>query len=128
VEKKELVVCDTNILIEVIDRNNKETINALIDIGTSKLCISSISYSEMILGAKSKSHLSKLIIELSRFPVIPLSPSIDLFHRDLLLRYSLSHGLSIPDALIAASVIATDCKLYTLNKKDFKFIDGLDLI
>jgi tRNA(fMet)-specific endonuclease VapC len=128
VEEEELVVCDTNILIEVIDRNNVEMIGALIDIGSTRLCISSISYSELIIGARNKTHLSKLVKELSRFPVLLLNPSIDLHHRKLLLQYSLSHGLSIQDALIAATAIDSGYKLFTLNKKDFKFIKGLRLI
>jgi tRNA(fMet)-specific endonuclease VapC len=126
-EEEELVVCDTNILIEVIDRNNLEMIGSLINIGSTRLCISSISYSELIVGAKNKTHFSKLVKELNRFPVLPLNRSIDLLHRKLLLQYSLSHRLSIQDALIAATTIDSGYKLLTLNKKDFKFIEGLKL-
>jgi predicted nucleic acid-binding protein len=128
VEKEELVVCDTNILIEVIDRNNQRIIRDLIDIGSDKLCISSVSYSELILGATNRSHLSKLIIELQKFPIIPLTPTIDLYHRGLLPQFGLSHKLSIQDALIAATAIENDCTLFTLNKKDFRFINELKLI
>ena len=127
-EKEKLVVCDTNVLIEVIDRNNKEMILTLIDLGASNLYISSISYSELILGATNKSHLARLLRELNRFPVLSLTPSIDLQHRKLLMQYSLSHGLTIPDALIAASALDKGYRLLTLNKKDFKFIEGLDLL
>ncbi len=123
-----MVVCDTNILIEVIDRNNNGVVSTLIDLGTTNLCISSISFSEMVLGATNKSHLSKLLKELNRFPILSLTSSIDLLHRKLLLQYSLSHGLTIPDALIAASTIDLGYKLFTLNRKDFKFIKGLYLI
>jgi predicted nucleic acid-binding protein len=41
--------------------------------------------------------------------------------------YSLSHKLSLPDALIAATALVHDLKLYTLNVKDFRFIAGLEL-
>jgi len=41
--------------------------------------------------------------------------------------YSLSHKLSLPDALIAATAISHDLELYTLNIKDFRFITGLNL-
>lgn len=41
--------------------------------------------------------------------------------------YSLSHKLSLPDALIAATALSHDVKLYTLNIKDFRFISGLQL-
>ena len=39
--------------------------------------------------------------------------------------YSLSHKLTIPDALIAATAITQDLELYTLNIKDFRFIKDL---
>ena len=41
--------------------------------------------------------------------------------------YSLSHKLTIPDALIAATALANDLELYTLNIKDFRFIENLRL-
>lgn len=41
--------------------------------------------------------------------------------------YSLSHKLSLPDALIAATAIEHDIPLYTLNLKDFRFISMLQL-
>ena len=39
----------------------------------------------------------------------------------LLRQYRLSHGLAIPDALIAATAIA-------LNQRDYRFINGLELL
>ena len=41
--------------------------------------------------------------------------------------YSLSHKLTIPDALIASTAIVNEIDLYTLNYKDFSFIAGLNL-
>ncbi|MBK7896587.1 MAG: PIN domain-containing protein [Anaerolineaceae bacterium] len=41
--------------------------------------------------------------------------------------YSLSHKLSIPDALIAATALVHNLELFTLNIKDFRFIPGLTL-
>lgn len=39
----------------------------------------------------------------------------------------LSHGLAIPDALIAATSLETGLRLFTYNVRDFKFIKGLNL-
>jgi hypothetical protein len=41
--------------------------------------------------------------------------------------YSKSHGLQIPDAIIAATALSLEAKLFTLNLKDFRYIDGLKL-
>lgn len=42
-------------------------------------------------------------------------------------KYAKSHGLGIPDALIAATAICHSIELLTYNVKDFKFIDSLKL-
>jgi len=42
-------------------------------------------------------------------------------------KYALSHKLSIPDALIAATAIYHNLALYTLNVKDFIFIENVKL-
>ena len=41
--------------------------------------------------------------------------------------YSKSHGLLFADAVIAATCLENNLKLITLNEKDFRFIDGLEL-
>lgn len=46
----------------------------------------------------------------------------------LLTRYSLSHGLKIADACIAASALVSNASLATGNISDFRFIRGLQLI
>jgi tRNA(fMet)-specific endonuclease VapC len=126
-EKTNFVVCDTNILIEVLDRNNHQIIEALVEIGHESLCISSITFSELIAGAFDKAHLKKLKLDLDKFILLPIDFEIDQLHRALVYQYALSHKLSIQDALIAATAIAYDIELYTLNKKDFRFISNLRL-
>lgn len=42
-------------------------------------------------------------------------------------KYSLSHKLNLPDALIASTSIVNKLELYTMNTKDFKFIDSVKL-
>ena len=127
-EKKRLVICDTNILIEVIDRNNKKIIESLVELGESNLCISSVTYSELLIGAVNARHLSILLTELEKFILIPIDSQIDQLHRKLIEYYALSHKLSIQDALIASTAIHYDSELFSLNRKDFRFIEGLRLI
>jgi tRNA(fMet)-specific endonuclease VapC len=58
---------------------------------------------------------------------LPLTSDISRIFLDLMEEYSLSHKLSLPDALIAATVLEHDLELYTLNVRDFGFISGLAL-
>jgi predicted nucleic acid-binding protein len=46
---------------------------------------------------------------------------------DLVEKYAKSHGLKIPDALIAATSICEEMPLLTYNVKDFKFIEKIRL-
>ena len=46
----------------------------------------------------------------------------------LMRRYRLSHGLLIPDALIAATAIAEGVPLVTKNQRDYRFVETLDLL
>ena len=48
--------------------------------------------------------------------------------REILDHYTLSHNTKIMDALIAATVIMYDMDLYTLNKKDFRYVKQVRLI
>ncbi len=45
----------------------------------------------------------------------------------LIEKYKLSHGLEIPDAIIAATSVEYEIPLFTYNVKDFDFIPKLVL-
>ncbi len=47
---------------------------------------------------------------------------------ELLQKYRLSHGLLIADALIAAKAVSLQAKFVKRNKKDYRFISGLNLL
>ena len=47
---------------------------------------------------------------------------------DLLERFNLSHGLLMPDALIAATALVNGLDLGTINKNVFRFIESLRLV
>jgi predicted nucleic acid-binding protein len=46
----------------------------------------------------------------------------------LIRQYRLSHGLAIPDALIAATAITMDQSFVSKNQTDYRFIKGLKLL
>ncbi|WP_245536663.1 PIN domain-containing protein [Thiothrix nivea] len=47
---------------------------------------------------------------------------------ELLQQYRLSHGLLIPDGLIAATAIEAGIPLISKNQKDYRFIQELQLL
>jgi predicted nucleic acid-binding protein len=82
---------------------------------------------ELLLGAANKMELNQLNKKLLRFNNALINNNITLTAFELLKTYSLSHGLKIPDCLIASTAITTRLELFTYNKKDFIFIKKLEL-
>jgi predicted nucleic acid-binding protein len=121
-----MILCDTNIIIEFY-RGNSEIINELQNIGLSNLAISVITAGELYYGALDKRELAKIQKHLSLLSQISLDADISSQFLDLLEEYALSHKLSVPDALIAATALARDIPLFTLNLKDFQYIPSLTL-
>lgn len=123
---KELILCDTNIIIEIY-KSNASIINEVQIINVENIIISHVTCAELIYGARDKDELSKIKKDLYSLKVIPLNQSISTLGIDLLSKYSLSHRLNFPDCLIAATSIIHDLKIYTLNIKDFHYIPEIKL-
>lgn len=121
-----MILCDTNIFIEAY-KNNKSIISELKEIGQENVATSQITAAELVFGAFNKNELASIRSDLQKIVVIPVSNEISQRAFDLMVKYSLSHRLSLPDGLIAATALNYDIPIYTLNKKDFKFITGLKL-
>jgi len=123
---RNLVVLDTNVLIEIL-KNNQQTIKQVENI-KQKLCVSVISAMELIYGARNKVELMKLQRFLELFHIQHIDQSTSKLSLKLVSKYSKSHTLDIPDSLIAATCIQHNSELLTYNLKDFKFIPELLLI
>lgn len=93
-----------------------ESLDAAIDITIYVECIQS-----------SKPNYEKRVIEkyLARFPLLPITSQSSLRALELIRNYSNSHGLLLPDALIAATALENDLTVLTYNIGDFKFINDL---
>jgi len=121
----EKIVLDTNILIEIL-KGNQDVVQKLESLDFV-YCTSSISVMELYFGAFDKVELFKLKKFITLFEVIKLDENISSISTELIFEYSKSHHLSIPDSLIASTAISKNIRLYTLNLKDFRYIDGLTL-
>jgi predicted nucleic acid-binding protein len=82
---------------------------------------------ELIAGATNKAALAAINKRIARFPILLLSDRITIKALELLQTFKLSHGLAIPDAMIAATALETNIELFTYNVKDFNFIPQLQL-
>ncbi len=94
----------------------------------SALAISVITQMELLVGCRDKSEMRNAERFLRRFQVVGLNEIACDTATELLRRYRLSHGLLIPDALIAATAITWDQPLLSKNQRDYAFIAGLQLL
>jgi predicted nucleic acid-binding protein len=121
-----MILCDTNIFIEV-SRNNETIEEILKDIGFGNIIVSDVTRIELLFGALNKQELRTIRKTLNSFTALPIDADISTLSVELVDKYCLSHKLNLPDALIAATAIINHIELYTLNVKDFAFIPQLQL-
>ena len=121
-----MLLCDTNIFIEVY-RRNVAICAELEKIGHENIAISDITRGELFYGAINKAELKLINNDLSKVSVLHINEEISDMAVNLVETYCLSHKLDIEDALIAATAIYYHIELFTLNIKDFKFIPNVKL-
>lgn len=122
------MIVDSDVLINA-SRGQKQAIDFLIQSSNAEtLYVSVISYLELQAGARDKVELRRVEKFLSRFVLITFSDAVSRRAITLMQQYRLSHGLALPDALIAATALENDETLATSNVRDFEFISGLQTI
>lgn len=116
---------DTTVLVDV-GRDKKEVVE-LVE-ALPELIISAVSAGELIQGVANKRELRQAKIFLVGTRILEINEQISLKSRELLIKYKLSHGLYLMDALVAATAWVNGLVLVTDNLKHFKFIKGLKAI
>jgi len=82
---------------------------------------------ELIYGALNKKELNQIKKDLNNLILVDIDKKTCDIFLELLTKYALSHKLAVPDGFIAATALANNIQLFTLNLKDYRFIDGLKL-
>jgi predicted nucleic acid-binding protein len=122
------IIIDSDILISV-SRNYPTAIAFLDNLERSRiLAISTVSAIELIVGCQNKVELVRVRKFLTRFDHLHIDETVSERTLFLVEQYNLSHALLLPDALIAATALVSDIELATINRKDFRYIDGLKLV
>jgi hypothetical protein len=124
--EKELILCDTNIFISWFS-GDLDTCKRLEGIGLEYILIPSVTVMELLQGMQNKKESTQLKKKLKAYHIIHFNETTSKLAIDFIEQFRLSHGLLIPDAIIAATAITFNLKLFTYNLKDFKFIPGIQL-
>lgn len=115
-------IVDTDILIDT-GRGVLEAVKCLQNLkASSGLAISIITQMELMVGGDNKAELQTLENFLKQFYIIKIDQAVSDTAVDLLRSYRLSHGLLIPDSLIAVTAIVLNYPFITKNQRDYRFI------
>jgi predicted nucleic acid-binding protein len=124
--EEELVLCDTNVFIHFFN-GSEDTINILKKLGDKRILIPSVSVMELYQGMGNKTELNSMKKKIKNYSVLHFTSDVSILAIEYINRYSLSHNLQIPDAIIAALAVTFQLPLFTYNAKNFRFIPKIKL-
>ena len=120
------VLVDTDVLIWYLRGNPAayRVIHAL-----PHICISSVTYMELVQGMRNKVELRMLQRTLKQWNVKTLYIDKEISARALFFveEYFLSHAMQLADALIGATATTYGMTLITANDKHYKIIKELEM-
>ncbi len=129
--EERIILCDTDVIIDFFDRDkprHQSTYNLILPLYHKKLIgVSVITVMEVLAGLTNKVEWKRGAEQLGVLHTFLLTPECSIRALNLMQEYRLSHGVSIPDSLIAATAIENSRPLFTYNKKHFKYMTGLKL-
>jgi hypothetical protein len=120
------LLLDTTVFID-LSRGNPTAADFIDEHQKQQLSTSIVSAMELITGCRNKQEVKQAHILLSEFDLLPITPDSSHLAYQWLLDYNKSHGLLIPDALIAATAMVNQHILMTSNIKDFKMLPNLSM-
>ncbi|MFV9690210.1 MAG: type II toxin-antitoxin system VapC family toxin [Desulfobacteria bacterium] len=119
--KKQIIV-DTDVIVDFLRGYAKAV--SYVENHSAEIVLSSIVVAELYAGVRDDER-ARLDDFVSLFPVLPITSEIakagGLFKRD----YHKSYGIGLADALMAATAVAENAELKTLNTKHYPMLKGL---
>ena len=119
-------VIDTNILIDAM-HGIPNAIIFLDEQQASGIQISIISAMELVAGCRDKAEMRELQKFFRKITFLPVTATSSEVAYQLMESFYHSHGLHLPDALIAATALEYDLTLYTRNTRHFRTIPQLTI-
>jgi predicted nucleic acid-binding protein len=121
------MMIDTDVLISYF--RGKEKAKKALD-KLKSFNISVVVYLELLQGIKNRAEMIMLkkFVKAREVIIIPIDADISSRAIFFMEEYSLSHGLRMAEALIAATAHLYGQELFTGNYTDYKMIANLDLL
>jgi predicted nucleic acid-binding protein len=119
---------DTDVLIDA-ERGHPDAVAFLTtQQAASGVRLSIVSAMELVVGCRNATALAHVRQFLQHVTVMPIDVAISQAAYALVETFFLSHGLLIPDALIAATALGHGLTLYTKNVRHFQMIPQLTVV
>jgi len=120
------ILVDTDVLVWYL-RGNKEAYTLIHSL--PHICISSVTYMELVQGMRNKEELRTLQKTLKQWNVKTIYINEEISSKALFLveEYFLSHSMQLADALIGATATMYGMTLITANDKHYKIIKELEM-
>ena len=120
------VLMDTDVLIWYL-RGNEEAYKLIHSL--PHICISSVTYMELVQGMRNKDELRTLQKTLKQWNVKTIYVNEEISAKALFFveEYFLSHSMQLADALIGATATMYGMTLITANDKHYKIIKELEM-
>ena len=121
-----MMLVDTDVLIWHL-RGYPQATRRLDELGA--LTLSAISWLEVLQGMRNKAELVavKKMLDKRSARLLPVTEAITLRATELMESLTLSHGLQMGDALIAATAIEHKLPIVTSNTKHFQAVKTLKI-
>ena len=121
-----MMLVDTDVLIWHL-RGYPQATRRLDELGA--LTLSAVSYLEVLQGMRNKAELVavKKMLQHRAATLLPVSDAITQRAIELMESLTLSHGLQMGDALIAATAIEHRLPVLTANAKHFSAVEELKI-
>ena len=117
------ILVDTDILIKSYRGEDKKYEQlALIK---DHFAISVITACELLVGAKNSKQLISIRKELRAYTILHFDIGISTITFTIFKKYASSGKLKMADSIIAGTALRHKLELYTDNKKDYHFIEGI---
>lgn len=121
---RKIILCDTDVFIEFF-HGNPRIVQELDHLSFDRLAMSVISVAEIYFGMR-KREATKTKDLVKKFNLFHLGKESSSIFIQFMLGYQ-DKGISVPDALIAATAFRNNVELFTLNRSDFDYIQDLRL-
>ena len=118
-----MILIDTNIVIEFLRGSLNAT--AWFDALDARPAISAVSVLELYAGARGQRDERDIVAVRQQLSCLPIGEEIGERAGSIMRHFHKSHGIDIPDALIAATAEHHGLRLATLNVKHFPMFPKL---